>query len=102
MTSTYDIGPQYEKDAPFTVRMRFHQSWYRANVLRVPYGTGPKPNSTRPLGNMLTREHGKQGLNFLTPEIFGNAKLRMQEPGAVEPFRLQHNMLSSQPMCFNN
>ncbi len=98
----YYIGPQHKSDTPFAKRMRFHQSWYRANVLRVPFGTGPGPKHTGKFGNMLTREDGAKGLNFLTPEIFEVAKCRVEEEqGVVEEFRLIHNMLSSQPMCFN-
>jgi len=51
---------------------------------------------------MLTRESGAKGLNFLTPEIFTVAKHRIEEArGTVDVYRLLHNMLSSQPMCFN-
>jgi hypothetical protein len=82
--------------------MRFHQSWYRANVLRVPFGTGPGPQHSGKFGNMLPREDGAKGLNFLTPDIFEVAKSRVKdEQGMVEEFRLFNNMLSSQPMCFN-
>ncbi len=97
-----DIGPQYEKDLPFTARMRFHQSWYRANVFEVTCGIGPGPSDTRELGNMLTRESGIKGLNFLTHQIFKVAKDRLKDArGMVNEYRLLHNMLSSQPMCFN-
>ena len=48
------IGPQYKGDSAFAARMRLHQSWYRANVLGVPYGTGPTPKSASYYGNMLT------------------------------------------------
>ncbi len=102
MSQTIDLGPQYPKDPPFTARMRFHQSWYRANVLRVPWGTGPKHNDTSMYGNMLRRADGQHGLNFLTPEIFAVARQRLEDVnGVIERFRLLHNMLSSQPMCFN-
>ena len=97
-----DIGPQSTGDNPFAGRMRLHQSWYRAQVLGVPCGAGPRPNSTRRYGNMLRREDGAKGLNFLTSAIFQIAQRRIAEgKGTVEPFRLLHNMLSSQPMCFN-
>jgi hypothetical protein len=97
-----NIGPQYSKDNPFTARMRFHQSWYRSRVLKVPYGTGPKPSNTTWLGNMLTRADGERGLNFLTPHIFEVAKRRLAiKKGAIDPFRLFCNMLSSQSLCFN-
>ena len=68
-TEHYEIGPQHKADTPFAGRMRFHQSWYRANVLRVPYDTGPGPKHTAKFGNMLARKDGAKGLNFLTPEI---------------------------------
>lgn len=51
---------------------------------------------------MLRRADGERGLNFTSPEAFAAAKRRAAErKGAVEPFRLFHNMLSSMPMCFN-
>jgi len=97
-----DIGPQYKGDNPFAARMRFHQSWYRSKILEAPYGTGPKAGSTTWYGNMLTREDGERGMNFLDPTIFDVASRRLAEKrGAIDPFRLLCNMLSSQPMCFN-
>jgi len=96
------IGPQYNGDSFFTARMRFHQSWYRANVLRLPYGVRPTRNAENYYGNMLTSDDGDSGRNFLTPEIAQVARERVaQGHGTIEPFRLFHNMLSSQPMCFN-
>lgn len=83
-------------------RMRLHQSWYRAHVLGLACGTGPRASSTSHYGNMLTRVDGAAGRNFLMPEIAHAASERVAEGvGAVEEFRLLHNMLSSQPMCFN-
>ncbi len=97
-----DIGPQYKFDDEFTRRMRWHQSWYRARVLRVRHGTGPKPFSQTPYGNMLNEDAASRGLNFVTADIFELAKERAAtRAGAIEEFRLMRNMLSSQPMCFN-
>jgi hypothetical protein len=104
--------------------MRLHQSWWRGQVLGVPWGCGPTPGSTVPYGNMLRLEDGERGLNFLTPAIFQLVRKRLAQqtslpggprlvdvapgrtvearvPGLVEPFRLLCNLLSSQPMCFN-
>ena len=82
--------------------MRRHQGWYRDRVLKVPCGSGPNRWDTRLLGNMLTEESANRGLNFLTPGIFELARDRITvAEGAVDPFRLLRNMLSSQPMCFN-
>jgi len=100
--SAPDLGPQYSGDTPFSKKMRRHQSWYRACVLHLPFGTGPGPNDARHLGNMLTRMDGEKGRNFLTPGIFEVVLERIKQGGgAVEPYRLLHNLLSSQPMCFN-
>ena len=97
-----DIGPQYKRDDDFTRRMRWHQSWYRARVLRVAYGAGPSPSSRTSYGNMLTADAASRGLNFLTPDIFELARQRVAKRiGAVDEFRLMRNMLSSQPMAFN-
>jgi len=97
-----DLGPQYSGDTPFTRKMRLHQSWYRSMILRVACGVGPRSSSKNKYGNMLTGADGERGLNFLTSEIFAVVQERLREGrGAVEPFRLLNNMLSSQPMCFN-
>lgn len=70
-------------------------------MLGVPAGTGPQPGSHTTYGNMLNAEDGAAGRNFLNSEIQAVAEARIAEGGTVEPFRCRHNMLSSQPMCFN-
>lgn len=94
-------GPQYSRDSAFAARMRFHQSWWRADVLGVPCGIGPTPSTRSRFGNMLETTAADAGMNFLTPAIAEIARERMQAGGGVEPFRCTRNMLSSQPMCFN-
>lgn len=96
-----DVGPQHRGDTPFTARMRLHQSWYRSSVLQVPYGTGPGPKDAQPLGSMLSREAAAAGMNFLSPSIFDVVRRRIELGPGVEPYRCRHNLLSSQPMCFN-
>jgi hypothetical protein len=82
--------------------MRLHQSWYRAAVLGLPVGTGPLAHHTAQYGNMLTKEDGERGANFLLPEIAALAMRRQTEAARrIERHRLLCNMLSSQPMCFN-
>lgn len=97
-----ELGPQHAGDSVFTAQMRRHQSWYRSRVLGLPYGPGPTSRESRLLGNMLTPADGERGANFVTPAIGAYALERVRRGGgAVEPYRLLHNMLSSQPMCFN-
>lgn len=95
------LGPQVPSDPPFRARMRRHQSWYRSEVLGLPYGTGPTEKSATYYGNMLTEADAEAGANFLTPQIFAVAQRRIAEGAGVERFRCLRNMLSSQPMCFN-
>jgi hypothetical protein len=96
------LGPQYAGDNAFTAQMRLHQSRYRHEVLKVPCGIGPRASSTTRYGNMLDAPDARRGANFLSPEIFEVVQQRLaQSADRVEPFRLLHNMLSSQPMCFN-
>ncbi len=97
-----ELGPQAASDNAFTRRMRRHQSWYRAFVLKRPYGVGPNANSTSRRGRMLTPADGERGANFLTPEIFEVTRARIDlGEGVFEHYRVLHNMLGSQPMCCN-
>jgi hypothetical protein len=97
-----EMARQHSKGVSFKARMRAHQSRYRAEVMQLACGTGPTRTSTTRLGNMLTRADGAAGRNFVTSEIAEVARARVAEGGGgVEAFRLLHNMLSSQPMCFN-
>ena len=96
----HGIGPQDKGDKEFKARMRLHQSWFRSEVLRVPYGTYQnKKGETTCLGSRLTKESASRGCNFLTDHIFETAKDRFKT--AKNSGRLMANMLSSQPMCFN-
>ncbi|MEO8183597.1 MAG: hypothetical protein ABI895_32600 [Deltaproteobacteria bacterium] len=102
VTAGFGTGTQRASKKSFTARMRLHQSWYREVVLQLPPGKGPHAGSTEVRGSMLRPEDAQRGSNFLTPEIYRVVRERLQEGGRnVEPFRLLHNMLSSQPMCFN-
>lgn len=96
-----DIGPQVASDPPFVARMRLAQSKWRAEVLRVPPGTGPYRSSERVLGSMLTSTHADMGLNFLTRSAWKAAEDRIAAGSGVEAFRCRANLLSSQPMAFN-
>jgi len=94
------ISPSVDKE-PFTARMRFHQSWYRHHVLGLE--PGPNPSSGGVLyGNMLTREDGEKGRNFLSGGIFAHARGRFPITiGGRSATRLYCNLLGSQTMCFN-
>lgn len=88
-------------EAPFTARMRVHQSWYRKYVLKRP--PGPNPAARGQLyGNILRPEDGTAGLNFLTDMVRAAVEARLDQGSkGIEQKRLRCNMLGSQPMCFN-
>jgi hypothetical protein len=64
-----ELGPQSTSDNVFTKRMRQHQSWYRAEILGLPFGTGPQRDSIQYYGNVLTENDAEAGANFLNQEI---------------------------------
>lgn len=101
MANETNVHQLSKGDDPFTARMRFHQSWYREHVLKRP--AGPNPSARNQIyGNMLRPEDGAAGLNFLTDTVRAAVAARLAKgKKGIELKRLQCNMLSSQPMCFN-
>ncbi len=91
-----DLGPQVDGEKGFIAEMRQHQSWWREVRLDVRYGNGPSAGG--PLsGSCLRAGDAAKGANFLTDEIHEVAKRRLGD----KDYRCFHNLLSSQPMCFN-
>ncbi len=96
-----ELGPQYRGDsgvrrphAPPPELVPAH------GCFRLPCGTGPTINATSRYGNMLTRDDGVAGRNFLTPEVAQVARDRVaQRGGTIDPFRLFHNMMSEHSRC---
>lgn len=78
------------------------QSWYRHHVLRTPPG---EHAPGKPLGSRLTPEAARNGLNFIHPEIasyaWHRANVVKAEGGTIKFDRLEQDMLSSMPLCFN-
>lgn len=98
----HGLGPQPAREDPTSARLRFHQNWYRAEVLKAPIGFGPKASSKTPLGSMLTQADGERGLNFLTPHIFQVARRRLAARHTpLDPFRLLCSLASEQALAFN-
>ena len=94
------IGPQLRGESRAAKRLRFHQSWYRAHVLRVGYGrlTGPRG---RELGSVLTADDGKRGLNFVTVAAHKLYLDRRDAGWGVEPDRCERYLTSSQALAIN-
>ena len=94
-----DVG-----DTRFRACARLLQSMWREDQ-QLPVGSHQQTNDyDRCLGSRIDRASGSFGRNFLTTKIARLAKYETvyREPGAmVEENRLWHNLLSSQPLCFN-
>jgi hypothetical protein len=98
----YFIRPQSRSDSKWVARMRLHQSWWRTFRLRVPFGFGPNPRSTKRYGNMLDDDGALRGLNFVSDEARRAFAERLEAgTGGVDPWRTGRNLLASQPLAFN-
>ena len=89
-------------------RIRSHQGWWRAFVLGLPEGEyfDNKNSKWKKVCNRTFEETTCNDINFLTPEANQAAKKTVTErdesnPGMIEETRLNYNLLSSQPLCFN-
>ncbi len=83
----------------FQRRARLLQSIWRESK---GYGMGKVRK--RQIGSWLAVDDSKEGHNFLSKSIWGEAKTalkNMREGQLIYPTRLRSNLLSSQPLCFN-
>lgn len=94
-------------DSRRTARYRLLQSWYREQVLNVPYGDHRVAGGVRPLGSLLDLEavQERPGLNFLTDRAGRYARERadlvVASGGVVDKSKLARHMLASLPMAFS-
>jgi hypothetical protein len=95
------------REAERISRGRRHLSWYREVCLGARYAPKSSRRDGGPVGSLLHPEDVRRrpGLNFLTPAVVRHVAERRvavrAERGTLEPTRLQRNMLSSMPLCFN-
>lgn len=92
MTALDDLGPVYTRGTSFRARAEARQREYRARHLNVGWSHH---------GHWLDERATAQGLNFVVPEAFEQAKARAKGGKGVDEKRTFPNMLSSQAMCFN-
>lgn len=94
-----DVG-----DTRFRACARLLQALWREER-GLPIGVHqPTQGQERALGSRLDAASARAGRNFLTHHIAKVARYESvyREPGAfIDEDRLWHNMLSSQPLCFN-
>lgn len=91
-------------DTRFRAAARLLQSLWRE---RRKFPEGHYTNAAgarRRLGSRLAADAARSGANFLTPEIFSQARIDLayREPGAlIDIERMHANLLSSMPLAFN-
>lgn len=100
-TTLERIGPQLKGESGLAQRLRFHQSWYRSEVLgQEEYGSTPPPRS-RPLGSILTVEAAGLGMNFTSSTAHELYKSRRAEGWGLDPTRCTRYLVSSQAFMLN-
>ena len=89
-------------------KIRAHQGWWRAAVMGLPEGEyfDKKINTWKRVCNRTLEESTCENINFISPEAKQAAVLTIAEReksgrGMIEKNRLNFNLLSSQPLCFN-
>lgn len=97
------FGPIPEETG-FKRRMRLHQGWWRMNILDLPPGEHPKLKDQLVCNTIPISNAG--GLNFLNTQAREAVERTLESrktggAGLMEEVRLKHNLLSSQPLCFN-
>ncbi len=91
-------------DSRFRAAARLLQAlWREKRALPLGHHTNAS-GARRRLGSLLAASAARDGANFLSPEIFGQARcdLAYREPGAlIDAERMHANLLSSMPLAFN-
>lgn len=95
-----------DRDNPFRAQLRRHQGWWRQKDA-ARGSAGPLNKSrTKPVVSLLETSSGFSP-NLMTKEAIAAAVAtiaRMKSspgPGLIQVDRLERNLLSSQPLCFN-
>lgn len=95
------VGPQVAHEPKLLRRLRFHQSWYRSEVLNRPdFGRTPGERG-RALGSILSETDALGGLNFTSPSARLLYEARRQLGWGVDPVRCTSYLTSSQALTLN-
>jgi len=92
------------KDGPWRRGLRLQQGWWRET--HTDLGPGSITSRDKPVVSMLPDGVGLEP-NLMTVEARDAAEDAMsrmktsKQPGIIQPDRLNRNLLSSQPLCFN-
>lgn len=95
------LGPQLPGETGLARRLRFHQSWYRSEVLGISaFGSTPAPAS-RPLGSILPIALAANGHNFTTRTAEHLYEQRRPQGWGIDPVRCTRYLTSSQALTLN-
>lgn len=95
------LGPQVGREPRLLQRLRFHQSWFRSEVLQRPaYGSTPGPKG-RALGSILSSMDAQLGLNFTSESARALFTARRQRGWGIDPVRCTSYLTSSQALTLN-
>jgi hypothetical protein len=94
------IGPLPKSDSGLMRRMRFHQAWYRAEVMGLNE-FGRLFGSDKPCGTVLADRDAQEMKNFVGDEAARHYQSRRARGWGVDPFRCTKYMTSSQTLTFN-
>ncbi|MDN5699486.1 MAG: hypothetical protein L0G85_04105 [Kocuria sp.] len=95
------IGEQRPQEPTFVRRRRFHQSWYRAEILELPHYGSTEARPARPCGSVLTDSDAKMGNNFTSDAARKLYLQRRTEGWGLEPIRCTKYLTSSQALSLN-
>lgn len=90
-------------DNQWTAGCRWLQTWWRHHDLALPPGPISSSRPERLVASMLPLD-APTGSNFLSPAAAQAVRVRVAEgnhSGIIDQDRLNRNLLSSQPACFN-
>jgi hypothetical protein len=93
------LGPQLQHEAALPRRLRFHQSWYRSEVLKIDAWGATRAG--RPLGSILPGDAAARGENFTTSDAQASYLRRRLTGWGADPVRSTSYMTSSQALMFN-
>lgn len=94
------LGPQNPGDGPLLRRLRLHQSWFRADALKLSRWGATRGPAAKELGSLLAEPDAVAGFNFVNPSAFRLYKVRHAEGWGIDP-RSSIHMTSSQALTIN-
>jgi len=94
------IGPLPKSDSGLMRRIRFHQAWYRSEIMGIDI-FGQLFGSGKPCGSVLADRDSERMKNFVGHDAAQHYQFRRTQGWGVDPVRCTKYMTSSQTLTFN-